>query len=152
MTESNTGRATVDKVREALAELVRLKDLIDSIPDTWQVSEIDRHETHGPRYREYVRRKPLAWAAARALLAAPAEPVAPLRVLQVAYAALCEEQAAYPDELAHVEQAIKELQPYVGKVDPMKVWAKVEAPPPDSLDSTERAGEEPQTPLQETER
>lgn len=62
-----------DPVREALAELVALKDLKDSITEPGDVVPA----IHYQKLLDYNRRKPAAWAAARAALAQPAEPVAP---------------------------------------------------------------------------
>lgn len=61
-----------DDLRRALAELVALKDLKDSItePDNVILSK------HVEAFKDYKRRKPAAWAAARAALAQPPEPVA----------------------------------------------------------------------------
>jgi len=51
--------------REALAELVALKDLKDRLHKLHEMG-------HGTDYDDYHRRQPLAWAAARAALAQPA--------------------------------------------------------------------------------
>jgi hypothetical protein len=48
----------------ALVELVNLKDLKDSIPE--DAGEWSNDEA--TRYREYIKRKPAAWKAARAAL------------------------------------------------------------------------------------
>ena len=58
--------------REALAELVALKDLKDRLHKLHEMG-------HGTDYDDYHRRQPLAWAAARTALSQPAvkgEPVA----------------------------------------------------------------------------
>jgi hypothetical protein len=52
--------------REALAELVALKDLKDRLHKLHEMG-------HGTDYDDYHRRQPLAWAAARAALSQPAE-------------------------------------------------------------------------------
>ena len=53
--------------REALAELVALKDLKDRLHKLHEMG-------HGTDYDDYHRRQPLAWAAARTALSQPAEP------------------------------------------------------------------------------
>jgi hypothetical protein len=68
--EKADAQRRIDELESALRELVALKDLLDSVPDDLQVTDINAHEKHGPRYAEYKRRKPLAWAAARAAIAA----------------------------------------------------------------------------------
>lgn len=60
--------------REALAELVAVKDLKDSIEPAMKTIFIGTkvHTEESNRLRaEYLRRQPLAWAAARAVLAMP---------------------------------------------------------------------------------
>jgi len=54
--------------REALAELVALKDLKDRLHKLHEMG-------HGTDYDDYHRRQPLAWAAARTALSQPAVPV-----------------------------------------------------------------------------
>lgn len=51
----------IDSVREALAELVALKDLKDRLTELHEMG-------HGTDYGDYHKRQPLAWAAARAAL------------------------------------------------------------------------------------
>jgi len=59
------------EIEAALRELVACKALIDSIPDDWQLMEIENHRELGPVYADYRRRKPLSWAAAIAALQMP---------------------------------------------------------------------------------
>lgn len=59
-----------DPVRAALAELVALKDMKDRLRSLHEMG-------HGTDYDDYYRLKPLAWAAARAALAAPSQQAEP---------------------------------------------------------------------------
>jgi hypothetical protein len=60
--------AEIERLRAALAELVALKDLKDATPWLGGGQEMDA------TYFDYLRRKPLAWEAARAALSTQQEP------------------------------------------------------------------------------
>ena len=89
--------------REALAELVALKDLKDRLHKLHEMG-------HGTDYDDYHRRQPLAWAAARAALAQPAVP-APDRYSELAEALGCDCMDSHAGRIARAKRlAEKEKQ------------------------------------------